>query len=554
VRELAQQPPGPRGIRSEGGRRLPAALCAAALASLAQAPVHAALIENIGVNPVAMSMGNAVTADPPGIAAIHFNPAGLTHLLVDTRQDTLFGASIKPYARFTAPADYDIGGWKAADDPLVGTSTGPVRSTLYIPGFGPVKARLPAALGAGLGLSFHKPGSRWTFATASYVPEGVGVDRTLDPNDPARFDGKKVVIQRLVYLSPSVAYKWSDSLSFGVAVPIAHQAFALDTDLRMPNKLLGIVGKLQDAWCGSGSNPLDEFGFGLCGDGHGGGRLRPFRQVGSMSLDMTAPADPTINLGMLWEPKDWFAAGLVYQSGSKTVLSGRYTFQADPNMDQFVEGMYHSLLGPILASMFGFPTSIPPVQMGNASMVLPFPEHVQAGLKLKPIDRVQLDIDVGWTNWKRWDKLTMQFDQQVRLLEMARIFGQADATKLVMPRGYKSNYTWGAGLQVKLTDALTVRAGYEPRKSSIPADKLDLISPLPDITIRSLGLGYEAKDGLRIDMDASYAAARFDVPPDGSCNLNCTNFFNVIYNPYAGLDVSGGIRIRYFGVTVSRPF
>jgi hypothetical protein len=44
------------------------------------------------------------------------------------------------------------------------------------------------------------------------------------------------------------------------------------------------------------------------------------------------------------------------------------------------------------------------------------------------------------------------------------------------------------------------------------------------------------------------------VPAEGSCNMNCSNFFNVIYNPYAGLDVAGGIRIRYVGVTLSHPF
>jgi len=99
-----------------------------------------------------------------------------------------------------------------------------------------------------------------------------------------------------------------------------------------------------------------------------------------------------------------------------------------------------------------------------------------------------------------------------------------------------------------------VRLGYEPRKSSVGPDKIDLISPLPDITVKSIGVGYVAKDGMRIDAAASYASGKFNVPPDGSCNLNCTNFFNAVYNPYAGLDVSGGIRIRYFGVTITKPF
>jgi long-subunit fatty acid transport protein len=176
------------------------------------------------------------------------------------------------------------------------------------------------------------------------------------------------------------------------------------------------------------------------------------------------------------------------------------------------------------------------------------------GIKVKPTERVQLNVDANWSNWKRWDKLSFQFDKNINLLEMARIFGQPDPSKLVIPRGYRNTINYNFGLQVKVTDKLTLRAGYEPRKSSVPEDKIDLISPLPDLTIKSIGIGYETHEGLRIDAGASYASGKFDVAPDGSCNLNCTNFFNAVYNPYAGLDVAGGIRIRYVGVTITKPF
>lgn len=524
----------------------------AAAACLACDASRAALTENLGTNPIAMSMGNAVTADPPGVASIHYNPAGLTRLSGNVREDAFFGASVKPYASFSQPEGFDIGGWK--DDPLNGKKTGPVRSTLFIPMVGVLKARLPAAVGSSLGLSFNKPGSPWTFATALYVTQGVGIDHSSDPDDPARYDGKKVVMQRLVYASPTVAYKWSDTLSFAVGVPIAHQGLGIETDMRMPNKLLGIMGELQNAWCGDNSNPLDKFAFGLCGDGGGGGRLRPFDKVGSMSFELTAPADPTLNLGVLWEPKPWFAAGAVLQTGSKTVLTGRYAFQAEPNLDQFVRGLYSSLMGPIVAATFGFPTSIPALQTGNATLVLPFPEHVQLGIKLKPLPRVQLNVDAGWTNWKRWDKFKFQFDQGIKLLEMARIFGISDSSRLEIPRGYRSTVDVSFGLQLQLTQALTLRAGYEPRKSSIPLNKMDLIAPLPDLTIRSLGLGYQWKEGTRIDAAISYASARFNLPAETSCNLNCSDFFNVIYNPYAGLDIAGGVRVRYFGIQLTHPF
>lgn len=48
---------------------------------LTLSPAHAQMFQNITLgDPKALALGNAVTADPPGIDAIHFNPAGLARL------------------------------------------------------------------------------------------------------------------------------------------------------------------------------------------------------------------------------------------------------------------------------------------------------------------------------------------------------------------------------------------------------------------------------------------------------------------------------------------
>jgi long-subunit fatty acid transport protein len=537
-------------------RLRPAAAAALAAAGALAAPAaHAALTENLAVSPVAMSMGNAVTADPPGLDSIHFNPAGLSRVPGDTRSDTLFGASLRVTAKFHQPDGFDIGGW--TEDPLNGTTSEHNKQAIFIPIVGRASPRLPVAVAAGLALSWHNEGSPWTFATGTYVPQAVGIDRTKNPDDPARFDGKQVVIQRLVYLSPSVSYKVNDQFSLGVAIPIAHQGFALDTDMRFPNKLLGIIGKLQNAWCGDNGNPLDTLGFGLCGTDSSGkqsGRLNPFGEVGEMKFAATAPADITYNIGALWEPTDYLGFGAVYQSGSKTVMTGTYNFRADPMLPEFVRHMYGSLFGPIVAATFGFPTSIPTDQGGNFTLVLPYPAHWQFGVKLKPVSRVQLDLDAGWTDWSKWNQLTFQFDQQVKLLEMARLFGQADSSKLVIPRGYRSVWSYGAGLQLEVWDGVKLRLGYEPRKSSVPTNKIDLIAPMPDLPVKSVGLSYEMKNGMKLETGFSYARGHYNVPAGTDCNLNCDNFFNIIYNPYAGLDVSGTLVLRYFGMKLTQPF
>lgn len=517
---------------------------------------RAAITDNLATGVVAMSLGNAVTADPRGLESVHFNPAGLAKIEGNLKVDAIFGASVRVNAQLSEPPGFDIGGWK--NDPLVETAagnfgrTGKTEQTLFIPGVGVPKFSLPAAIAATLGFAINNPGSPWTFATNVYAAEAAPFRRN-DPNDPARYQGKSVVLQRLALLSPSVGYKVSDTLRVGLAVPLSHQGFQLDTDLRMPNKLLGIIGKLQDAWCGDNGHLVDALTFGLCGGGKEG-RLRPFNKVANFTMQATAPLEPTYNLGVLWEPKEWIALGAAYQSGSNTTLAGRYEFQTEPMLPKFVEGMYHSLLGPVLASMLGLPTSIPPVESGNMTMKLPFPEHYQIGLKLKPHERFQFNIDANYANWARWNKLTIEFDQQIQLLKMARMFGQTDPSKLVMDRGYKSVVHFGFGTEIGLTKALKLRLGYEPRKSSIPQSAFDLIAPLPDMTVKSIGIGYEKKDGLKLDATVSYAKGRYNIPANGSCNLNCDKFFNVIYNPYAGLDLSGETVFRYVGVLISKPF
>ncbi|MBW8756704.1 MAG: outer membrane protein transport protein [Burkholderiales bacterium] len=526
-----------------------------AAGALLSPQAHAALTENLAVSPVAMSLGNAVTADPPGLDSIHFNPAGLARITSDTRSDTVFGAMLRTTADFHQPVGFDVGGF--TEDPLNGTHSDHNKQAIFIPIAGVPSPRLPFAAAAGLALSWHNEGSPWTFATGTYVPQAVGIDRTKNPNDPARFDGKQVVIQRLVYLSPSVGYKVNDQFQLGLAIPIAHQGFALDTEMRFPNKLLGIIGKLQDAWCGPSGNPLDELGFGLCGTdstGKQSGRLRPFESIGEMRFAGTAPADVTFNVGALWQPSDRLGFGAVYQSGSKTVITGDYNFHANPMLPEFVRHMYNSLWGPVVAAMFGFPTSIPTDQGGSFTLVMPYPAHLQLGLKAKPIDGVQFNVDAGWTDWSKWNQMTFQFDRSVNLLEMARLFGQADSTKLIIPRGYRSVWSYGYGLQLDVWDGLKLRMGYEPRKSSVPTNKIDLIAPMPNLPVKSIGFSYETKDGMKLETGFSYARGRYNVPANTDCNLNCTDFFNVIYNPYAGLDVSGTLVLRYFGMKITQPF
>jgi len=298
---------------------------------------------------------------------------------------------------------------------------------------------------------------------------------------------------------------------------------------------------------------IDIFGFGLCGGGKDG-FVSPFKKAANMRMEMTAPVDPTINLGVLWEPKPWFALGVVYQGGSNTRYTGWYDFHTEPMLRNFVKGLNSSLLGPIAGAVLGLPQSIPEEQKGNVSATIPFPAHLQVGIKLRPVKYVQLNVDASYARWSDWNALTFEFDQSIRLLEVARLYGIPDSTKLKIPRGYKSLVNFGYGLQLYPFDRLALRFGYEPRKSSIPKNGIDLIAPLPDTKLYSVGLNFKITKTMDLSLTATTMRGKFDVPANTDENLNSSKFLNVIYNPYAGLDVAGDIKVRYYGFSLNHQF
>ena len=80
-------------------RQILAALIATTLSCGAQAQ----LAQNLTIHPKALALGNAVTADPPGIMAIHYNPAGLTKLDGRQLEVNLMSVYLDIDADFTAP-------------------------------------------------------------------------------------------------------------------------------------------------------------------------------------------------------------------------------------------------------------------------------------------------------------------------------------------------------------------------------------------------------------------------------------------------------------------
>ena len=542
-------------------RPLTVAILLAGLSNVA----NAQLGQDLSVDLRSLTMGNAVTADPPGISAVHFNPAGLTKIegLQTDVQGILANFAIN--RDFTAPAGYNVFGY--SDDPLVcndgpevatgictdfkGTVEGNVEyASLYVPilkkmvDLGPnTPLAAPTA-----GIAYKPPGSKVTYATAMYAPLVAGFGS--EDGNPGNYMGQQVALERITYLSPSFGYQVNDHLSVGASFGMSYQAIAMKTDLRFPNEMIGVLRMVDDVVCGpfkdNGDIITDLLLFGICNAKEG---MNPFNKLGSLDVSLEQSLSPSYNLGILWEPTDDFSFGMVYQSEAKMRLRGKYLMNNAVAPQQLVAGLNSSATGQILAAILGLPGYVPNIESGLVAMDFKYPQHFKAGIKYNLFPDLQMNFDVGWTDFAAWDEFKFEFDRQISLLKVAKLLSNKVTDRsLALPLGFQSSWNWGIGFEYSATDRLKLRIGYEPRTSSIPDNKRNTMVPINNAQLFGLGAGYRFDQDTDIDLSLAFLRSRDDIPANTSTLANQTGVNNILLNPYAGLDIKTNTKVTLLGI------
>lgn len=537
---------------------------ALAMASVWSANSHAMLAQNMSVDLRSLSLGNAVTADPPGINSIHFNPAGLSKIKGLQLDVQLMLADFAIEADLSAPKGFNVFGY--SDDPVVCTDapndgeslcsnfktahTKVDGVALYLPFIDKIVKMPPGPISAPTaGIAYKPPGSKFTYADAFYAPMIAGYYR--DDKDPGVYMGRQVALERITYLSPSVAYQINDELSVGLSVGMSYQAVALNTDFRSPNELVGIFRLLDEDICGpfkeNTSIVTDLLLLGICNAKES---LGPFSKMANLDVSLQQTLSPTYNLGVLWEPNERFAWGAVYQSGAKMRLKGKYKMTYSNGAQSLInDGLQSSVTGQILGAILGLPTYMPEKEEGLLSMNLAFPAHFQTGIKYKLLPQLQINFDVGWTEFGVWDAFNFEFDREVQVLKIAKILVPGTTnTTLAFPLDFNTRWNWGVGIEYSHTSRLKFRMGYEPRDSAVPDDKRNILAPINSAKMFGLGLGYRFDPDTDIDLSLMHLMSRDTVPAGSSSLLNRTGVDNLVYNPYAGLDAKTKATVNIMGL------
>ena len=520
---------------------------------------------NLSVDIRSLSMGNAVTADPPGISAIHFNPAALTKIegLQTDVQGILANFDVK--REFSVPQGFNVFGY--SDDPLVcndgpeisadictdfkGTVNGDVE---YVSLYVPILKKM-VDLGEGLpmvaptaGIAYKPPGSKTTFATAIYAPLVAGFGS--ENGNAGNYMGQQVALERITYLSPSIAYEVNDHLSVGASVGMSYQAIGMKTDLRFPNELIGMLRMIDEVVCTPFKENQDIITdillLGMCNTEEG---MNPFSRFGQLQVSLEQSLSPSYNLGVLWEPTDDFSFGIVYQSAAKMRLKGKYHIDNAKAPRELIKGLMSSPTGQILAAILGFPNSIPASESGLVSMDFEYPAHFQTGIKYKILPDLQVNFDIGWTDYRAWNKFKFEFDRQVSALKIAKLLSEniGDAS-LALPLEFTSPWNFGIGFEYSATDRLKLRAGYEPRTSAIPDNKRNTMIPINNAQLFGLGVGYQFDADTDLDLSIGFLRSRDKIPANTSSLANQTGVNNILLNPYAGLNVKTDTKVTILGL------
>jgi len=494
-------------------------------------------------NAKALSLGNAVTADPPGIDSIHFNPAGLAKLKGRQRQLKFILASADIRGEFSTNDAYnrlveDAG--MSGEDSAADQESEIETFAIYLPGSGITEIPFAAApLG---GISVSPPGSKMTFATSVYAPMILGLTR--DEDDPGRFSGKSLAFTRLTFFSPSIGYQVSDTLAVGASLGFSYTGFGLDLDYRASNIVVGgasgVLGLLCEDPTQEELKVFVELLVDLCQ-----GTVSPFEPIFNLQVDVEKAISFTYNFGVLWDVTPWLTWGLAYQSEAKDTLEGDIAITFDPELVNLYNGIgdaNNGLLRPLVEAL-SLPENGVIESKGRTTLITP--QHLSTGISLMLTPRLKFNVDVKWTETSKWESFRFEFDEDINVLWLLGEIGVSGVERnaLDIPRGYEDTINWGYGVEYLYSDNLKLRMGYEPRKSGIPDDKLDFVLPLGDMDLYSVGFSYNIDSESTFDMAFGYTKSEQDIPSGSSTNGNDTRTDNFVYNPYAGLDVKSVLEV-----------
>ncbi len=157
------------------------------------------------------------------------------------------------------------------------------------------------------------------------------------------------------------------------------------------------------------------------------------------------------NVALRYQPFDWLALGVAYQSEAEQSLDGHLKIEQ-----------------PVM------PLSL------DASGDVTLPQMVFLGLMLKPIEQLSIEVGAIWTGWSSYDQLKIG-------LKDPTVFG---TDTLVMRKDWDDVWRYQVGAEFALTEQVLLRAGYVYDEDPMPDRTVDYLVPSSNRHLFNVGIGF----------------------------------------------------------------
>jgi long-chain fatty acid transport protein len=299
-------------------------------------------------------------------------------------------------------------------------------------------------------------GTDWAVGGGVFLTSGMGVDYSTINSVPFGAQGGNFTPWKanlysqyqLWKVAPAVAKKINDNLSVGAALNMDYQQMALKmkfSDPTSPNYMGVDLSRAAGA-----------MGFGF-------------------------------SLGAIYKVNDMFQFGATYTSEQSFSDIEYRLSQGDV---AFPNGMGQAIVS------------------GNDTYKLKmnFPQQVALGVAIKPMENLKITADYKWINFKSTqEKINLTGNYALVSQTTGAVVGSTTALPIAM--GWDDVSVIAVGVEYKVAEGATVRAGYNHGNSPIKAEDVFNNLALPAIAEDHIGLGADFRLGSNWELDLAYLRA-----------------------------------------------
>ena len=481
-----------------------------------------------GISTKSIGLAGAVTANPPGLMAIHNNPAGL----YQAREGFVYHQSLQTMNlnrknRFSPVPSFEILSLKSSQDSVANQSSGRGKSCLYYPLYGDAHGDM-LILPLPVGTTYRPPKSRWVMAIGSYMPFSQGIQ--FSPDDSSQYQTQHYYQQHFVYAGPALAYQWSDSFSVGLSIGFGQTAWGQNHRLRILNDRFAKSQFLP---------PVPDVG--------------PFDGFADMQLELRDDMALSFNLGLLWKPMKNLTLGCVYRSAISTNLKGRMDIHFS---DYFMALTQYCRDNPSFSRQLDSSglEKISKQQTSNSVELEQFgwPDALQLGLQYDYSNDIHMMFDIQWTRWACQESYQLVFDNKDNpLIFLLDALDQSTGHVIQYPNQMKDTVFYHMGIEWQLKESFTLRNGISYCPQSVSDSHMNMMH-WPDIIYIGTGFEWRWPNRWVIEQGLGYFVSK-NKQIENSRQLNDWDPESSFFSPYAGQVVTTKVSGIVLSLSVKVP-